>query len=28
VRVVEPHWRDSRDRVLLRVADAMKVRGG
>jgi hypothetical protein len=27
VRVVTPHWRDSRDRVLLRVADAMKVRG-
>jgi hypothetical protein len=27
VRVVEPHWRDSRDRILLRVADAMKVRG-
>ena len=28
VRESEPHWRDSRDRVLLRVADAMKVRGG
>ena len=28
VRVVTPHWRDSRDAVLLRVADAMKVRGG
>jgi hypothetical protein len=28
VRVVAPHWKDARDRVLLRVADAMKVRGG
>ena len=26
VRESEPHWRDWRDRVLLRVADAMKVR--
>ena len=26
VRESEPHWRDSRDRVLLRVADAMKAR--
>ena len=25
-REVQPHWRDWRDRVLLRVADAMKVR--
>ena len=26
VRESEPHWRDWRDRVLLRVADSMKVR--
>lgn len=26
VREQEPHWRDWRDRVLLRVADAMRVR--
>ena len=26
VRVTEPHWRDSRDAVLVRVAEAMRVR--
>jgi hypothetical protein len=26
VRESQPHWRDWRDRVLLRVADSMKVR--
>jgi hypothetical protein len=28
VREVTHHWRDSRDRVLLRVRDAMRVRSG
>ena len=27
VREVVHHWRDSRDQILIRVADAMKVRG-
>jgi hypothetical protein len=27
VRESNPHWRDSRDRILLRVRDAMSVRG-
>lgn len=26
VRESQPHWRDWRDRILLRVADSMKVR--
>ena len=26
VREVEPHWRDSRDEILLRVAEQMRVR--
>ncbi|MBD1541023.1 hypothetical protein G9E11_01880 [Arthrobacter sp. IA7] len=26
VREVDHHWKDSRDRILLRVAEAMKVR--
>ena len=28
VRETEPHWRDSRDAVLVRVAASMRVRGG
>ena len=28
VRESVHHWKDSRDRILLRVADAMSVRGG
>ncbi|UUG69972.1 hypothetical protein SEA_ZUCKER_12 [Arthrobacter phage Zucker] len=28
VREVDHHWKDSRDRILLRVASAMNVRNG